>query len=389
MVKSGEFYLTERKRFLKYQLRLICQTDLDYDLESLEIDMDRRRVSCVIPQYYQDDNGDFLDICKELNFSMKALLERQNRFPPTKQLITVAKICHNLLTSSAPPDIETFNLLLLGFHRWNRPELCHIVIVALDDAKVRPNELTCAAALRHFVNTDDPTLFSEYISRMRGMTNSLMLARPDVRIESEGARRRLIRTESGKVYQKIYPTPLVFRQLMRGVLKFAGFDRAMEIYYEMKQDGWGLDTKSVARLFHDCAISGAWIDGYLLWEEFQHLRGKGNIDRYLPRFYASMLALCERMGKQVAYNEVLVEGIAAGLSRYHLAKTAHFLAEKAKSVASKTKRAQDPAQYERMGDSMLIALSHYAEEIKEYNEHEMYTDWDGDEEWDGLLGPKD
>lgn len=373
--QKGKRKLWHAYEAIKRRLRETCNMKEESSIHDIEKARALRREWDAIPQYRQDRNGDFVNVLRELNNSLRTLFNTNRNPSLEEQQICVAKICHNLLASSAAPDVHTFNILILGFDRWNRPDLCHSVISTLDDAKIRPNELTCAAVLRHYVNADDPVRFSKYISRMRAIINPLMLARPDVRIEDEGAKSRLIPTETEngtKVRQKIHPTPLVFRSLMRGALKFAGFDRAMEIYDEMKTDGWGLDVVSVSRLLQDCAISGAWIDGYLLWEEFQHLRSQGNIDRYLAKFYACMLALCERMGKPVAYNEVLAEAIAAGLDRHRLAQSAHLLALKARREGVGGRGVEDPVGYANMGDSVFIAMSAWAEEGRGEKEKDVY-----------------
>ncbi|KAI2610669.1 uncharacterized protein GGS25DRAFT_513201 [Hypoxylon fragiforme] len=40
----------------------------------------------------------------------------------------VAKICYNLITSSSPPSIHTYNVLIAGFNRIRRPDLAQVVI---------------------------------------------------------------------------------------------------------------------------------------------------------------------------------------------------------------------------------------------------------------------
>ncbi|KAF2199415.1 hypothetical protein GQ43DRAFT_376328 [Delitschia confertaspora ATCC 74209] len=326
-----------------------------------------RRGFLVVPEYTQDDDGQFLFVAQQLNAAIRAAFSSdQLSSAPEQQSLAVAKICHNLLISSAPPDVQTYNLLILGFDRWNRPDLCREVITALDNAKVRPNELTCAAILNHYVNNNDPTGFSKFISRMRGVTNPLMLANPNIRITKAG-QDRLIRTAAGKIKQKVYPTPLVFGALMRGALKFAGIERSMEIYLDMKEDGWGLDTQGISQLLEDCALRGAWVEGYLLWDEFRHLRSMGKIDRHMSKTYACMLGLCERTGKQVAYNQVLVEGVRAGLDRRRLASSAHAIALRAKALRGD----EAPEEMDmNVGDSIFIALSDYGNDAREGGEEE-------------------
>ena len=204
------------------------------------------------PDYMQDADGDFHHIAEQLNTAIRNIFdEYQDKRKDTTQLaIATAKICHNLLISSAAPNLQTFNILLTGFQKWERPRLVRSVIAAWDDCKIRPNEITCVAILDHYVEANRPDDFSRFVAKMRGAGDAHMLAHPDITI-NEASEGRLIRASDTKVFQKVYPTPMVFHSLMHGVLRFAGFDRAMDIYYEMKDDGWGLDMGALSRFLDD------------------------------------------------------------------------------------------------------------------------------------------
>lgn len=277
-------------------------------------------VAC--PNYRQDVHGEFHVVCDEMNSALQAIFRHRSTEPErTGEL--VAKVCHNLLISSAPPDIRTYNILISGFARLERPELCSAAIKSFLETKIRPNEITCAAILDFYMQTNQPTEFSNFVALMRGINQGLMLAKPDIWINN-AAKSRLARLSNGKVVQKVHQSPLIFNALMHGVLKFAGCDRAMEIYHEMKSDGWGLGYKGLMMFLEDCAKQQDWANGSLVWEEIQVLKKKTwamgghetkNHRRWEHRAYNIMLDLCRNTGHPIAFAEILKEAIARGHSR--------------------------------------------------------------------------
>lgn len=135
-----------------------------------------------------------------------------------------------------------------------------------------------------------------------------MLAKPNITI-NEVAKDRLVKVEKDgevKVYQKLPPTPLVFNSIMAGVLKFAGLDRALEIYYEMKAEGWGLDIAGLTRLLADCLPRSDWDSGRYIWEEIATIKAAAE-PSLTAEAYSTMLSLCTVTGNTAAFNQILSE----------------------------------------------------------------------------------
>ncbi|KAI5926040.1 hypothetical protein F4810DRAFT_620786 [Camillea tinctor] len=90
-----------------------------------------------------------------------------NRAASTKEI--VANICHNLLTSSIPPSIHTYNTLMAGFNRINRPDLAHVVIQSYIHNTTWPaTQMTMVCLLNHYRCTDEINGLQDIIQRMRG-----------------------------------------------------------------------------------------------------------------------------------------------------------------------------------------------------------------------------
>ncbi|KAI8941411.1 hypothetical protein NX059_002634 [Plenodomus lindquistii] len=329
------------------------------DVKSSSEDVAKARIATgqpAIPSYTQDPDGDFYTVCQQMNRSIKQLLDQVPKGNDRAEALAVAKICHNLLASSAPPDLQTFNILLVGFKRVRRPKMVDICIRAFLNQKIRPNEITCREIMGHYAQQCRPNDFSHFVAKMRGVGGALMLANPTITL-NEASHNRLVRISEDKVYQKVHPTPMVFGSLIGGVLKFAGFDRALDIYYEMKADGWGLDVPGLTRLLGDCVRRGDWEGGTYVWEEISSINNNNASVKDLTRAYYHMLSLCSICGKTVAFNQILNEVAQRGLDRKSIIAAA----------TKQTRKLQSKSEYLApawAADNVLIAVSGYLDDAK-------------------------
>lgn len=327
-----------------------------------------------IPSYFQDADGDFYNIAEQMNRGIRAILAPRKRGAETQKSLAIAKICHNLLISSASPDVQTFNLLLTGFQRWGRQALVDDVIAALYAHKIRPNEITCREILGYYKGESRPDDFSRFVAKMRGVGKTLMLADPRINV-NEAGQDRLVRLTKYKVYQKVHPTPMVFGALIDGVMEFAGFDRALDIYYEMKADGWGLDIQALTKLLGDCIRRADWEGGTYVWEEINNIKSKAN-PRDMARAYHHMLSLCSVLGNTVAFNQVLNDVAKNGFDR----KAIITAATKTTSWAQKKLPHLAPAW---AADNVLIAVSDYVRDASKPTP--PYIEGEGDAGYDDIL----
>ncbi|KAJ8105144.1 hypothetical protein OPT61_g10356 [Boeremia exigua] len=230
------------------------------------------------------------------------------------------------------------------------------VILAFHGSKIRPNEITLRAILGHYISEGRPDGFSRFVAWMRGAGDALMLADPDIAI-NEASQGRLIRMTKKKVYQKVYPTPTVFGALIGGVLKFGGFERALDVYYEMKTDGWGLDMAGLTRMLGDCIRRVDWQGGVYIWAEITSIKDTA-MPRDTAKAYEFMLSLCSVTGNTSAFNQLLVEVASRGYDRHTIIsgalKTTRWAQAKRSILA--------PAW---AADNLLIAVSGFVKDLKE------------------------
>ncbi|KAI2471533.1 hypothetical protein F4781DRAFT_420556 [Annulohypoxylon bovei var. microspora] len=82
----------------------------------------------------------------------------------------VAKICFNLLTSSAPPSIHTYNTLIAGFNRIQRPDFAQAVVDSYIYRTTWPaTQQTIVCLLNHYRGTNQVQGRRDIVHRMRGV----------------------------------------------------------------------------------------------------------------------------------------------------------------------------------------------------------------------------
>jgi hypothetical protein len=250
---------------------------------------------------------------RDLNLSLQSLFKEHKRQGITTPAL-LARICYNLSVSPLPPNLDTYNTLLLGLSAAKQPDIITIIIRSLHQCNLRPNETSITAILKHYTATDDPDSFVHFVQRMRGKHSGLALAHPDIRI-TDVSNGRLIPHEDDptKIIQLPYPTPKVFAALIAGVTKFGGFDTALGVCKNMGEEGWGVCMSGLDPLLQDCADRKDWESGLSVWEQVQQLEAKSrrmssNRERGAERIplqvYAAMLRLCLGSGELERYEDV-------------------------------------------------------------------------------------
>ncbi|KAF2764913.1 hypothetical protein EJ03DRAFT_355357 [Teratosphaeria nubilosa] len=267
--------------------------------------------------YNEDDAGTYQQTQRELNASLQQLFRLHAR----KTISTcslLAKVIHNLHLSSAPPNLHTWNTLLLGFKQTDMPMLTKYTLAAIHTIVVRPNEITNIVALDHFREANECENFIYWIELMRGQYGGLMLAHSDTEITDENRITLKQGEEVGrlgkkKIYRLPYPTPNVFASIIKGVLKFSGFHSALSICEGMGHEGWGLCMSGLSPLLADCAERGDWDAGLAIWHQIQALKTRSTMRKGRHAFreevialesYAAMIKLCTKARQKSVFQDI-------------------------------------------------------------------------------------
>ncbi|GKT87191.1 pentatricopeptide repeat domain-containing protein [Colletotrichum tofieldiae] len=137
----------------------------DCDTQHLQRELAELRQSDY-PHYEREvDSGALKKCSADLNRSLRSIFEVAQ---PSNLRATIMKVCHNLLVSSQPPTIHTYNTLIKGFDAAGLHPLASDVVKSLFQSKLEPTQGTLVCLLNHFKETNDSGKFNNIIERMTG-----------------------------------------------------------------------------------------------------------------------------------------------------------------------------------------------------------------------------
>lgn len=193
----------------------------------------------------------------ELHESMVALFDQVKDMPARVDVI-LAKICYNLLISTAPPNITTYNILIDYFTRLKRHDLAQIVVDSfLNETRYRPNSTTVALILDHFAAKGDSNGFKDIIKRMGGLKGDMRimkrplhtLAFPSVQ---EWALNNKVIHRSGFLIQKVPRNARIYNSLIEGCLSLTDKLSAIRYLRAALRDGYPVKPDLFYRIAKAC-----------------------------------------------------------------------------------------------------------------------------------------
>ncbi|KAL8840604.1 MAG: hypothetical protein Q9176_003717 [Flavoplaca citrina] len=287
---------------------------------------------------YSSEKTDCASSVDQLNAKLHSLFSHTT--DPESRPIThiLPRICYYLLTSDSPPSIHTYNLLMSEFAGAGRDDLIYHLIASMNRTHMRPNEITLAETLRHFVRTNDRFRFDRYIQRMEGLDDGLGEAHPRLPIPkllkfqyrvrvnryfpnqpvipeyhelsdlTESDLRKLQQETKVLVYEKPRRNLEVHHALIQGALFFHGTSDAIKHYCAMISEGWTPDQGILLSILHSCRVKMEWEAGYAVWRRLQSLDQPIDEQGFLL-----MLQLCQTCGRHESIEEILHNGVFQGV----------------------------------------------------------------------------
>ncbi|KAH7409248.1 hypothetical protein BKA64DRAFT_664478 [Cadophora sp. MPI-SDFR-AT-0126] len=141
-----------------------------------------------LPLYEWKDNNDVYDQRDALNRSLHTLCRSTEPNDRDAINLMLAKISYNMLVSTCPPSIVTYNVLLAEFIRLGKPRLAQMIVDSfMHDSKFKPNRTTVRLIIDHYRSKGDPNGFRSVIRRMRATREAPDMA-PDMRIRKRKVR---------------------------------------------------------------------------------------------------------------------------------------------------------------------------------------------------------
>ncbi len=207
--------------------------------------------TCSGPAFASEtDTTQLKDLNDSINYIMRDGLNKRGDRSLDKM---VASICYNLLVSGAAPSIETFNIMISRFTRYQAHDHAAAVIKALEESDFKANERTISAMLQHYIVTDYKPGFDRTINRMRGFEKGLGLneTKRPVTVSKRTARdwtaQNNVVFKKGYIRQRAPTNGMLYEKLIRGSFHFNDIGRAIGWARTAIQEGCIIRKK----LLHD------------------------------------------------------------------------------------------------------------------------------------------
>jgi hypothetical protein len=198
-----------------------------------------------------------------LNTHIRALVETEDLSWKEK----IGRVCYNLLVSAHPPDMHTYNTLIVAFdksgHHAFSDALVHSFFYRL---KLKPTPSTFTAILNHYKLTNNHGQFLRTLACLAGLDGQSggKVGRRHVQdVENWGmetwAANTKMRTRTGDWFWEHVPlnVPLV-ESVLNGLLHFKLFDEAASFFVSCMRSGVALSTRAVRQVFDECVAALDW-----------------------------------------------------------------------------------------------------------------------------------
>ena len=262
----------------------------------------------------------------------------------TRKDAWLPEICSVLLFSYVPPDIHTYNLLIINLMKLNQMDDVEAVIKSMHESHIRPNEVTLSAMLKFYTMNDNRQGFLSLLRKIDGQDGGLSLAHPatefspmflgrnkvsdrapriPVRITEEeedyyyeingynlrppGHQPRAQCHSTQKIVERGSMTILdraVYGAMIHGALKFLGPKKAMQYYAQMVSDGWEAGIKELGPILRYHSMKMKWQAGLAIWQDICKLPEGAN-----RAAVECMLWLCRKCQKHIVFGQVLDYGV--------------------------------------------------------------------------------
>lgn len=165
--------------------------------------------------------------------------------------VTIAKMCYNMLVSTVPPSITTYNILLDQFMNLRRHDLAQIVVDSfLYESRFKPNKRTIRLLLDHYRVKSDFAGFWDMVQRMRGAKGDMRIRRRHIYDLSEWnvefwARNNKTIHRDGFLRQKTPRSRPIYTSLILGFLEFKNVRAAVRYARHALREGCELSAETL------------------------------------------------------------------------------------------------------------------------------------------------
>ena len=292
------------------------------------------------------------DKTREMNKSLHHLLVLMEE--STDPGDVMSKICYHLLTARAPPNTDTYNLLLVRFGLLAMEDHFKAALISMRQSHIRPNEITHTTALLHFTRMEDRVAFFHTLELMEGYRYGLTAKSRELVSHPLLWEQFFPRgSNSHMAIEKARMNSQVYESVIVGAMKFVRDGIARQYYRRMISEGWSPTFGTLLAILQDCCRRVDWTVGYEVLQQLEKTAEKSN-----TLTYEWMLRLCQCCRQNEFFDQILIKGVRCGaLPASMLALTNR---DKAKGIGHLIKRAKSHQPPKAIGrlEEAAIRLGH-------------------------------
>jgi hypothetical protein len=236
----------------------VSKTDIPQQLKEISTRLQSLRgIDTRLPSYTFHSPRQALQERRRLDNTLEALFKQTA--PDSSNIeIILAKICYNLLVSSSPPSIHTYDILIRSLTRLRLHDLAQVVVDSfLFDSKFMPTSATVQLLLKHYSLQKDAAGFRDVVNRMRAVDGDLRikkrtidsLHKPTVQ---KWALTRKVLHKNGYLREKVTRDPDIFDCLINGFLELDRLRSAVRYLQAALREGMQLSSRTLCRIALAC-----------------------------------------------------------------------------------------------------------------------------------------
>lgn len=198
-----------------------------------------------------------------LNSQIRSLVDTKDLSLKEK----IGRVCYNLLISAHPPDMHTYNTLIVAFDKSGQHAFSDALVYSFFHGRLlKPTPSTFTAILNHYKATNNHGQFLRALACLTGLdgkTGGKIRRRHVSDIEHWGmqkwASNSKLRTCTGNWVWDHVPLNLPLAEtILTGLLQFKLFDDAASFFVSCMRSGVALSTRTVRHLFDECVAALDW-----------------------------------------------------------------------------------------------------------------------------------
>ncbi|KAL7950937.1 hypothetical protein V8C42DRAFT_307990 [Trichoderma barbatum] len=199
-----------------------------------------------------------------LNKRLRGLVAASNLSMKEK----IGRICYNLLVSSHPPDIHTYNTLIVAFNKSGHHTFADALVASFFQYRLlQPTPSTFIAILNHYQCTNNHGKFLRALACITGLDNrtgakvrrrhvSDIEENPNLLPWALDSRRRTLTGEW--IWDHLPLSQPLVEEILGGLLHFKLFDQAAAFFVSCMQSGVNLSLNSVKSFLDECIDALDW-----------------------------------------------------------------------------------------------------------------------------------